>query len=190
MPGSLSVRKKNDKGVSPFSIPNAARTLFQGATYAYGDEIEAYLRTLLSRDPNAYQREVARIRGELDRYASSNPKAALALEGAGMIGSAMLTPELAALKGAGMLSRINPNVVKYGLGLVDDAAQGALYASGQAENTKDIPKTIAEEGPANAAFYTGMSGAEAAGKKALSKAASTRPGYNMMMRLRRRYMGY
>lgn len=190
MPGSLSVRQRNAKGVSPFSIPNAARTLLQGATYAYGDEIEAYLRTLLSKDPNAYRREVVRIRGEIDRYGSANPKAALALESAGMLGSAMLTPELAALKGVGALSRVNPNAVKFVLGGLDDAAQGALYASGQAETMKDIPRVIAEEGPTNAAFYTGMSATGAAGKKALSKAASTRPGYDMMMRLRRRYMGY
>jgi hypothetical protein len=151
-----------------YDYGNAARTLGQGLTYGFGDEIEAKLRTLFATDPAAYRREVERIRAAQGQYAEANPKAAMALEGAGILGSAMLTPELAAARGLGALSRAAPRASKFIAGGVDDALQGALYAAGQAENREDIPRSIREEGPYNAAFYAGASGAGYGAKKALS----------------------
>jgi hypothetical protein len=181
---SLSVRRRNAEGVSPFSVPNATRTLAQGLTYANSDEMEAYLRTLFSRDPNAYRREVERIRGELDRYSSANPKTAFGLETAGMIGGAMLVPELAALRAPGILARA-PAATKFVLGGLDDAAQGALYAAGQAKDVKDIPRSIREEAPINAAYYGGLSAGGAGVKAAARKATSTQSGYNLAKEVQR-----
>lgn len=151
-----------------YDYANAGRTLGQGLTYGFGDEIEAKLRTLLATDPAAYRREVERIRAAQAQYAEANPKAAMALEGAGILGSAMLTPELAAARGLGALSRMAPRASKFVAGGIDDALQGALYAAGQAENVQDIPRSIREEAPINAAFYGGASGVGYGAKKALS----------------------
>ncbi len=151
-----------------YDYTNAGRTLGQGLTYGFGDEIEAKLRTLLATDPAAYRREVERIRAAQAQYAEANPKAAMALEGAGILGSAMLTPELAAARGLGALSRVAPRASKFVAGGIDDALQGALYAAGQAENVQDIPRSIREEAPINAAFYGGASGLGYGAKKALS----------------------
>jgi hypothetical protein len=151
-----------------YDYGNAARTLGQGLTYGFGDEIEAKLRTLFATDPAAYRREVERIRAAQGQYAEANPKAAMALEGAGILGSAMLTPELTAARGLGALSRAAPRASKFIAGGVDDALQGALYAAGQAENVQGIPRSIQEEAPVNAAFYAGASGAGYGAKKALS----------------------
>lgn len=151
-----------------YDYANAGRTLGQGLTYGFGDEIEAKLRTLLATDPAAYRREVERIRAAQAQYAEANPKTAMALEGAGILGSAMLTPELAAAKGLGALSRVAPRASKFVAGGIDDALQGALYAAGQAENVQDIPRSIREEAPINAAFYGGASGLGYGAKKALS----------------------
>ena len=151
-----------------YDYANAGRTLGQGLTYGFGDEIEAKLRTLLATDPAAYRREVERIRAAQAQYAEANPKAAMALEGAGILGSAMLTPELAAARGLGALLRVAPRASKFVAGGIDDALQGALYAAGQAENVQDIPRSIREEAPINAAFYGGASGVGYGAKKALS----------------------
>jgi hypothetical protein len=151
-----------------YDYANAGRTLGQGLTYGFGDEIEAKLRTLLAIDPAAYRREVERIRAAQAQYTEANPKAAMALEGAGILGSAMLTPELAAARGLGALSRVAPRASKFVAGGIDDALQGALYAAGQAENVQDIPRSIREEAPINAAFYGGASGLGYGAKKALS----------------------
>jgi hypothetical protein len=181
-----------------YDYANAARTLGQGLTYASADEIEAKLRTLFATDPAAYRREVERIRAAQAGYAEANPKAAMALEGAGMLGSAMLTPELAAARGLGALSsmatraapralaRFVPGTAKFIGGGVDDALQGALYAAGQAENREDIPRSIREEGPYNAAFYAGASGAGYGAKKGLQKALSTQRGYDAALAAKRR----
>ena len=151
----------------PYDFTNAARTFGQGLTYGFGDELEARLRTLLATDPEAYRREVARIRAAQDRYAEANPATAMALEGAGMIGGAMMTPELAAAKGLGALTRVAPRMTKFVVGGLDDAAQGALYAAGQAKDMQSIPQQIKDDAMTNAMFYSGASGAGAAGKRLL-----------------------
>jgi hypothetical protein len=165
---------------------NAARTFGQGLTYGFGDEAEAYLRTLLASDPEAYRREVERIRAAQGQYAEANPKTAMALEGVGMLGGAMMTPELAAARGLGALSRVAPRASKFIVGGLDDALQGSLYAAGQAENVQDIPRSIREEAPINAAFYAGASGAGYGAKKGLTKALSTQRGYDAALAAKRR----
>jgi hypothetical protein len=150
-----------------YDYGNAARTIGQGLTYGFSDELEAAIRAAAQGDPARYAQIRDRIRAQQERYAAANPNTAMALEGAGMIGSAMLTPQLAAAKGLGALTRAAPRTTKFVVGGVEDALQGALYAAGQAKDVKSIPKTIREEAPYNAAFYTGASGVGSAGKRIL-----------------------
>jgi len=187
-----------------YDYANAARTFGQGLTFGFGDEIEARLRTLASKDPNAYRKEVNRIRMMQERYGEANPKMAMALEGAGMIGGSMLAPSLG---GARVLASA-PRAARFLAGAADDLGQGALYAAGQARTMRDEPmrdkagrvlrdkagrpilgggvaSTIREEAPINAAFYAGASGAGAAGKYAVKKAVGTNRGYQAALTAKR-----
>jgi len=164
-----------------YDYANAARTFGQGLTFGFGDEIEAKLRTLAARDPNAYRNEVNRIRMLQDRYGEANPKTAMALEAAGMIGGSLAAPSLG---GARALASA-PRAARFLAGAADDLGQGALYAAGQAKTMRDIPRTIRGEAPINAAFYAGASGAGGAGKYAARKAAATKPGYQSALMVKR-----
>jgi hypothetical protein len=143
-----------------YDYGNAARTFGQGLTFGTADEIEAFIRAKAGGRP--YKTERDEIRRLQERYALANPNTALALEGAGMIGGSMLAPSL----GATRMVANAPRLARFGAGAVDDLAQGAAYAAGQAKTMRDIPRTIREEAPINAAFYGGMSGAGAAGRLA------------------------
>ena len=187
-----------------YDYGSAARTFGQGLTFGFGDEIEARLRTLASKDPNAYRKEVNRIRMMQERYGEANPKMAMALEGAGMIGGSMLAPSLG---GARILASA-PRAVRFLAHGADDLGQGALYAAGQARTMRDEPmrdkagrvlrdkagrpilgggvaSTIREEAPINAAFYLGASGAGAGGKYAVKKAVGTNRGYQAALMAKR-----
>lgn len=176
--------------MSAFNLPNAARTFASGVMYQFNDELEAAIRAAASGDMDRYREIVNQIRAQQEQYAKDNPKAATALELTGLVGGAALTPQLLAGRGLGALSRAMPRATKFVAGGIDDALQGAMYSLGQANTLEEAPQTIREEAPVNAAFYAGASGVGAAGKKALGKVAQTSPGYNALMKLRRRYMGY
>lgn len=178
MANKLSVRK--DAPMSAFNVPNAGRTFAQGLTFGFSDEIEAAIRAAAQGDPARYRAIVNQIRAQQERYAKDNPEAAFGLEMAGIIGSALATPQLTAAKALGPLGR-------FIVGGAEDAAQGALYAAGQAKDIRDIPRSIKEEAPVNAAFYTGAAGV-GAGAKAVGRAAakpilSTQRGYNTALKL-------
>ena len=181
----------------PYDYGNAGRTFLQGVTYGFGDEAEAKLRTLFASDPRAYEREVARIRAAQERYAEANPNMAMGLEGAGMIGGAMLTPSLAAMRVPGALSRIAaraPRTTKFLVGGLEDALQGAAYTAGKVETKRPMPKhsgdpyavlhEVARETPGNALTYAELSAAGALGKQALKRAVATQPGYRAAMAAR------
>ncbi len=159
--GTVQAFKNGGQPKAGYDYANAARTFGQGLTFGFGDEIEAKLRTLAARDPNAYRNEVNRIRMLQDRYGEANPKTAMALEAAGMIGGSLAAPSLG---GARALASA-PRAARFLAGAADDLGQGALYAAGQAKTMRDVPRTIREEAPINAAFYGGMSGAGAAGRR-------------------------
>jgi hypothetical protein len=78
--------RKGGQPKAGYDYANAARTFGQGLTFGFGDEIEARLRTLAAKDPNAYRNEVNRIRMMQERYADANPMTAGGLEMAGMLG--------------------------------------------------------------------------------------------------------
>jgi hypothetical protein len=181
--GSVQQLKKGGRPRRGYDYANAARTVGQGLTFGFGDEIEAKLRSLASRDPNAYEKEVTRLRMLQERYAKANPGTAMVLEGAGMLGGSLLAPSLAgvrAVSNAGRLARL-------GAGAVDAVGQGALYSAGKADPTFDPSDTakaraekaraarlqaIRTDAPRNAADFALLMGAGAAGKRL----ARTRPG--------------
>ena len=179
--GHVQRFKNGGQPKAGYDYANAARTFGQGLTFGFGDEIEARLRTLAAKDPNAYRKEVNRIRMMQERYGEANPMTAMALEGAGMVGGSMLAPSLG---GARALANA-PRAARFLAGAADDLGQGALYAAGQAKTMRDVPRTIREEAPINAAFYGGMSGAGAGGKYAVRKAAATKPGYQSALMVKR-----
>ena len=178
MANKLSVRK--DTPMSPFNVPNAGRTFAQGLTFGFSDEMEAAIRAAAQGDPARYRAIVNQIRAQQERYAKDNPKAAFGLEMTGILGGALATPQVAAAKALGPLGR-------FLVGGAEDAAQGALYAAGQAKDIRDIPRSIKEEAPVNAAFYTGAAGvgagAKAAGRAAAKPILSTQRGYNTALKL-------
>jgi len=116
------------------------RAGIKGATFAFGDEIEASLRALAQRDPSAYSREVARIRREMKAYEEANPYEALGYEAAGSI-----LPSLTPIGGGARLAQLAakaPRLTKY----APEIGMGALYGAGEAEGMADLPRSMVEEG--------------------------------------------
>jgi len=171
--GSVQQLKKGGPPRRGYDYANAARTVGQGLTFGFGDEIEAKLRSLASRDPNAYANEVKRIRMLQERYAKANPGTAMVLEGAGMLGGSLLAPSLAGVRAVSNAGR----VARLGAGAVDALGQGALYSAGKAKPDpkvagSDRMSAIRADAPRNAADFAILSGAGAAGKRL----AKTRAG--------------
>jgi hypothetical protein len=138
------------------------------------------LRALASKDPKAYENEVKRIRLAQKRYAAANPMTAGGLEMAGMVGGALLTPSLAALRVPGALGRVaarTPRLSRLAAEGVEDALQGALYSAGKAEPNPKKPETsrmqaVRNDAAGNALVFAELTGAGYGLKKALS----TKPG--------------
>jgi hypothetical protein len=169
--GSVQQLKKGGQPRRGYDYANAARTVGQGLTFGFGDEIEAKLRSLASKDPNAYANEVKRIRMLQERYAKANPGTAMVLEGAGMLGGSLLAPSLAGVRAVSNAGR----VARLGAGAADDLLQGAAYSAGKADTNR--MQAVREDAPGNALIYAGMSGSSLAAKKAAQKALATNRGY-------------
>ena len=175
-----------------YDYGNAARSLASGVMYGFNDETEAYLRSLLSKDPKAYEAALNRIRAGQQGYADANPLTAGGLEMLGMVGGAMLTPELAALRVPGAISRVAaraPRLSKFGVGLAEDALQGAAYSAGKAEPVRGKPETsrmqaVRNDTPQNALTYMEMSALGKLGKQGLKRGVSTKPGYQAALAVR------
>jgi hypothetical protein len=169
-----TVQAFKNGGRAGYDYANAARTFGQGLTFGFGDEIEAKLRALASKDPNAYANEVKRIRLAQEHYAAANPMTAGGLEMAGMVGGAMLTPSMAALRVPGALGRVvarAPRLSRIAAEGVEDALQGAAYSAGKATEGNRM-QAIRRDAPGNALVFAELTGAG----YGLKKAASTKPG--------------
>lgn len=169
---NFAVRYSNGGWVGPL------RSIAKGATFAFNDEIEAGLRALAQLDPDAYQREVARIRAQQKAYEDANPLASLGYEA----GGAMLTGLIPGAQGAtaGRLASLaarapgaarvaslavrNPRAAE----LARIGVESAAYGVGAADSMADIPRSVGEE----AAFGAGLYGL----------GAGTRAGYRRLRR--------
>lgn len=158
-----------------YDYANAARTFGQGLTFGFGDEIEARLRSGL--DNEEYRRERDRIRALQEIYAQRNPKMAMALEGAGMVGGSLLAPSLG---GARVLANA-PRAARFAVGAADDLLQGAAYGAGKARERRDIANDIRQDALGNALAYSVASGVGAGGRR-LARTAPARAAIDLAAR--------
>ena len=130
-----------DKGGPSFA--DRARTVAKGATFAFNDEIEAGLRALAKLDPAAYQREVARIRAQQAAYEEANPKESALFE----IGGAMLPGLLPGGQGlaATRVAALAAKAPRLAARIAPVVGQTALYSVGAADDTTDVPSSVASD---------------------------------------------
>jgi hypothetical protein len=130
-----------DKGGPSFA--DRARTVAKGATFAFNDEIEAGLRALAKLDPAAYQREVARIRAQQAAYEEANPYESAGLE----IGGAMLPALLPGGQGlaATRVAALAAKAPRLAARIAPVVGQTALYSVGAADDTTDVPSSVASD---------------------------------------------
>jgi hypothetical protein len=133
--------RRFDKGGPSFA--DRARTVAKGATFAFNDEIEAGLRALAQLDPAAYQSEVARIRAQQAAYEAANPKESALFE----IGGAMLPGLLPGGQGlaATRVAALAAKAPRLAARIAPVVGQTALYSVGTADDTTDVPSSVASD---------------------------------------------
>lgn len=125
------VRKSKTNVQTSAYVGGLIRAAASGATFNFGDEIEAYVRSLGGADR---KQALAQIRDEMDAFAEANPGTALAAELAG----ALAVPGMAGARVAGAVARRGVTslggraLTMAGIGGVEGAASGA----GKAESEK------------------------------------------------------
>lgn len=110
----------------------AGRSLAQGATFGFADELEALTKSLAGQ--GTYEQNLAALELAKQRYGQQNPKTALATEIAGGLPYAML-PFLGTARYAQMAKEASPLVragVTAGASAVSGALTGALGGAGAA----------------------------------------------------------
>lgn len=129
-----------DSGVAEM-LGGVVRQVAQGATFAFADEIEAQLRVALSAasgEDTTYEKELKKVRNEIEKFKEKNPGVALVSELTG----AFAVPGFAAAKLLRMAPKLGMikegqwvmNAFKRaGLGAGSGAVEGGVYGAGQAE---------------------------------------------------------
>ena len=111
------------------------RSIGQGVTFGFGDEIEAGIRAL---GAGTYDEEVAKIRADLEKFRETNPVSAYGSE---------VTASLPTGLGLGALA-LRAGV--RGIGKIG-AAEGALYGAGVGEDAEGRAVSAAIGAPLGAA---------------------------------------
>ena len=165
------VKKYGEGGLVDF-LPDAedvkgfGRAVGEGLLFGYNDEVEAYLRALAQDDPDAFQREVDKIRREQIQYAQDHSGWALAGNVAGMVGTAFI-PGAQGLSAARLASMGPKARAAYELGL--GAGQGALYGTGkmydEPDSGRDPLAVLATETAAGSVGYPVTRGVTAVGRR-------------------------
>lgn len=120
------------------------RQVAQGATFAWGDEIEAGVRSLFGDE--TYDEEKAKIQGEINAYQTARPWESMAYEaGGGLLtggaGGARAVAAAGLRKFApGLLRAMTATspVTRTGAAALTGAAEGAAYGTGAAEQGGDV----------------------------------------------------
>ena len=165
------VKKYGEGGLVDF-LPDAedvkgfGRAVGEGLLFGYNDEVEAYLRALAQDDPDAFQREVDKIRREQIQYAQDHPGWALTGNVAGMVGTAVI-PGAQGLSAARLASMGPKARAAYELGL--GAGQGALYGTGkmydEPDSERDPLAVLVTETAAGSLGYPVTRGVTAVGRR-------------------------
>ena len=111
------------------------RSIGQGVTFGFGDEIEAGIRAL---GAGTYDEEVAKIRAELEKFRETNPVSAYGSEIAASLPTGLGLGALALRAGVRGIGKIG-------------AAEGALYGAGVGEDAEDRAVSAAIGAPLGAA---------------------------------------
>lgn len=147
----------------PASWVGPLRSVVKGATFAFGDELEGLGRMLLSGQigPEAYQRQVDRIRTQQAAYEGAHPES-IAYEMGGAFLPALIpgaqgatAARLASLAAkapgatrAMSLAAKSPRAAE----LARIGAESLAYGVGSADSMRQVPESVGEE----AAFGYGM----------------------------------
>jgi hypothetical protein len=124
----------------PSFLKGAARSLGQGLTAQFGDEIEAGVRSAFS--PQSYREIRDQIRGEQASFQADNPKLSTALEiGGGVLPVVAGTLLGGPAGGAAAASRSLPSSVARGA--ITGAAYGGASGAGMAPEMRDVPRSSA-----------------------------------------------
>jgi hypothetical protein len=132
------------------ALRDRARSVGQGVTFGFGDEIEGGIRALgsalregdLSSLRQKYLQERDMVRAQQKAYEDARPVESLLYEG----GGAMLTGLIPGAQGAtaarmAQLAARSPKLAR----AAGVAADTALYGAGTAESVRDIPRSIRDE---------------------------------------------
>ena len=111
------------------------RSIGQGVTFGFGDEIEAGIRAL---GAGTYDEEVAKIRADLEKFRETNPVSAYGSEIAASLPTGLGLGALALRAGVRGVGKIG-------------AAEGALYGAGVGEDAEDRAVSAAIGAPLGAA---------------------------------------
>lgn len=115
-------------------VKGFGRSVAEGAMLGYNDNAEAYLRTLLDKDPKAYKRVLEEIRREQVNYEEDHPGYALTGNLAGALGTAFV-PGAQGLSAARVAS-VGPKArAAYEMAL--STGQGLAYGSGKMYDDPD-----------------------------------------------------
>lgn len=117
--------------------PQKLRSFTQGLTFGFGDEIEAYLRSL-GGPQEEYESIRDNIRGKLQEYREANPTASIGLETIGAVAPTALSLLTGVGAGAGAanigrMATLGGRVPRLAQGITTGAAYGGLYGAGTAE---------------------------------------------------------
>lgn len=143
------------------SFADRARSAAKGATFATNDEIEGFVRSLLSGQ--TYTSERDKIRAQQAAYEESSPLESLAYEmGGSMVpafipgGQGITAARLGSLgaRGAALAAKA-PRTAMVVRRAAPVAAGAVAYGAGDAKERRDIPRSVGEE----AAFGLGLYGA-------------------------------
>jgi hypothetical protein len=147
------------------ALRDRARSVGQGVTFGFGDEIEGGIRALgsalregdLSSLRQKYLQERDMVRAQQKAYEDANPEAILY-----ETGGAMLTGLIPGAQGAtgarlAQLAARYPKLARAG----SVAADTALYGAGTAESVRDIPRSIRDEALSAVPMYGAAEGVRA-----------------------------
>lgn len=123
----------------------AGRSLLQGLTFGFADELEASLPSAVTGLEGDYEQRVGQIRAGQRAFEAREPATALGMEALGTL-PYMAIPALGAPRMAATAARAPSLARTMGYGAGIGAAEGALGGAGRAESMAEVPMRSLTEG--------------------------------------------